>query len=88
MTVDRGVNNMSRRVRGIAGLLTLLVVPSAVPKDEAAISADIEKRTGHGLRSERASTGEQPLLPPGVSFDDGVSEDEAVAVWLLFATAM
>ena len=73
---------MSRRVRGIAGLLTLMVVPAAVPKDEAAISADIEGRTGHGLRSGRASAGEQPLLPPGVSFDDGLSEDEAVAVAL------
>ena len=73
---------MSRRVRGIAGLLTLMVVPAAVPKDEAAISADIERRTGHGLRSGRASVGEQPLLPPGVSLDDGISEDEAVAVAL------
>ena len=73
---------MSRRIRGIAGLLTLMVVPGAVPKEEAAISADIERRTGQGLRSGRAPVGEQPLLPPGVSFDDGVSEDEAVAVAL------
>ena len=73
---------MSCRIRGIAGLLTLMVVPGAVPKEEAAISADIERRTGHGLRSGRAPVGEQPPLPPGVSFDDGVSEDEAVAVAL------
>ena len=73
---------MSRRVREIAGLLTLMVVPAAVPKDEAAISADIERRTGHGLRSVGASVGEQPLSPPGVSFHDGISEDEAVAAAL------
>ena len=73
---------MSRWIRRITGLLTLMVVPAAVPKDQAAISADIERRTGHALRAGHVSVGEQPLLPPGVSFEDGISEDEAVAVAL------
>ena len=72
---------MSRWIRRITGLLTLMVVPAAVPKDEAAISADIERRTGHALRPVHL-TGEQPSWPPGVSLDDGISEDEAVAVAL------
>ena len=73
---------MSRWIRRITGLLTLMAVPAAVPKDQAAISVEIEKRTGHALRPVHLAVREQPSLPPGVSLDDGISEDEAVAVAL------
>ena len=73
---------MSRWIRRITSLLTLMVVPAAVPKDQAAISVEIEKRTGHALRPAHLAVGEQPSLPPGVLLDDGISEDEAVAVAL------
>ena len=73
---------MKRWIRAITGLLTLMVVPAAVPKDEASVSEEIEKRTGHALRPVHVAVGEQPSLPPGVLPDDGISEDEAVAVAL------
>ena len=82
MIVDRSANNMSRWIRRLTSLLILMIVPAAVPKDEAAISADIEGQTGHALRPGHFAVGEQPSLPPGVSLDDGISEDEAVAVAL------
>ncbi len=78
MIVDRGANNMKRWIRAMTGLLTLMVVPAAVPKDEASVSEEIEKRTGHALRPVHLAVGERASLPPGVSFDDGISEDEAV----------
>ncbi len=82
MMVDRGANNMKRWIRAMTGLLTLMVVPAAVPKDEASVSEEIEKRTGHALRPVHLAVGERASLPPGVSFDDGISEDEAVAAAL------
>ncbi len=46
----------------------------------AGVSKEVEKRTGHVLNP--ASKAETPAMPEGVSLNDGVTEDEAVAIAL------
>ncbi|HKQ75100.1 MAG TPA: TolC family protein [Blastocatellia bacterium] len=46
----------------------------------ASVSKEVEKRTGHGLNA--ASKAETSAMPEGISLDDGVTEDEAVAIAL------
>ncbi|MGE0133183.1 MAG: TolC family protein [Blastocatellales bacterium] len=64
--------------------ITLLLVASAVcaaqTQSPANISKKVEERTGHGLNPAAKEAGW--ALPEGVSLDDGVSEDEAVAIAL------
>jgi cobalt-zinc-cadmium efflux system outer membrane protein len=68
--------------RALALLFVLLLAGCAVhsPYNRKYVSEVIEQRTGHALHP-----GLQPgetRLPPGVLLDDGLSEDEAVAVAL------
>lgn len=55
----------------------LLVLLTAAQAQTEKVSKQIEDRTGHGLNLTAKS-----MLPAGVSLDDGLSEDEAVAVAL------
>ena len=48
--------------------------------NETYVSAEIAGRTGHELRPEDAAAG--PGLPEGIVLEDGLTEDEAVAVAL------
>jgi cobalt-zinc-cadmium efflux system outer membrane protein len=48
--------------------------------DRLTVGADLSRRVGHAL-PERTPPG-AACLPPGASFDDGLTEDEAVAVAL------
>ncbi|MBL7187664.1 MAG: TolC family protein [Phycisphaerae bacterium] len=50
------------------------------PYDRSHISSDIKERTGYELR--QVTEPREPNLPHGVSLDDGLSEDEAVAIAL------
>lgn len=62
----------------IAGLCVL--GGCASPRNDASqVSADLERRSGHSLTNGRPG---EVVLPATVSFDDGLSEDEAVAVAL------
>ena len=66
---------------GGALLLGSLLAGCAVHSahDRETVSSDVLGRTGHALRPE---PGTAPDLPEGVSLDDGLSEDEAVAIAL------
>lgn len=64
--------NLSARVT-----VLLLVLLTAAQAQTEKVSKQIEERTGHGLNLTAKS-----MLPAGVSLDDGLSEDEAVAVAL------
>ncbi len=59
-------------------LLTLGCASS--PYDHAWIARDVVRRTGHSVGSQTPH--EEPTLPRGVSLDDGLTADEAVAVAL------
>jgi outer membrane protein, heavy metal efflux system len=62
--------------------LTLLSVPGLSQKktQPADVSKDVEARTGHKINTAEKATGW--ALPEGISLDDGLTEDEAVAVAL------
>lgn len=64
----------------IRSLLCCIVIFSihGGAEDRTEVSNEIEKRIGYGLGPATA----RPVVPPGVSFEDGLSEDEAVAVAL------
>lgn len=63
---------------------TLFATASAIQAQAVNVSKQVEERTGHGLKpvlkSEAKTSG--LALPVGVSLDDGLSEDEAVAIAL------
>lgn len=54
------------------------------PFDRAKVSEELAGRSGHGLRTEPTP---DDTIPPGVVLDDGLEEDEAVAVALWNNTA-
>jgi cobalt-zinc-cadmium efflux system outer membrane protein len=68
--------------RSSIGMLILLVAGCAIESshDRPYVAEGIEKRTGHGL-GPAAKPGEFGL-PVGVSLEDGLSDDEAVALAL------
>lgn len=74
-------------VRLIQGLMCLLLgagmsgcVGRSVHIERPHLSGEVRQRTGHALRTNALVTTLQ--LPPGVALDNGVSEDDAVAVAL------
>jgi cobalt-zinc-cadmium efflux system outer membrane protein len=73
---------MACRASGLAVSLLLGFGPACAVRsaqDRGTVSDQIVGRTGHALRP---APGTGPDLPEGVSFPDGLSEDEAVAVAL------
>jgi cobalt-zinc-cadmium efflux system outer membrane protein len=69
-----------RRVIALLGILASAGCAARSPYDRIYVSATIEKRTGHSL--DPAMKPGEAALPPGVSLEDGLTEDEAVAVAL------
>jgi len=65
-----------------SGMVILLAAGCSVqsPYDRSYVSTGIKERTGYELRQVTGPN--EPDLPEGVSFDDGLSEDEAVAIAL------
>ncbi len=59
--------------------LSLAACAPRSPRDRASVSTDLIGRAGHGLRTEK---GTETRLPAGVSVEDGLTENEAVAVAL------
>lgn len=69
------------RIAAAGGAVAFVVgLGCGVPRhhDERYVGDELEQRTGHGLPVAPAEAG----IPPGVSLDDGLSEDEAVAIAL------
>jgi len=65
----------------LAGALALVGCRTGPPApDRATISEQLVRRVGHTAPVE-APPG-QLAMPPGASFDDGLTEDEAVAIAL------
>ncbi|MDA2925571.1 TolC family protein [Acidobacteria bacterium AH-259-L09] len=64
----------------VAGSTFFFAATALTAQDQSVISRGIEERTGFGLSSATPSASLQ--LPPGVSLEDGFSEDEAVGVAL------
>jgi cobalt-zinc-cadmium efflux system outer membrane protein len=68
----------------LAGVLFALL-PGCVLRshwcDRECVSEDLQHRTGQGIGPPHSPC--EPTLPPGVSFEDGLSEDEAIitALW-------
>ncbi len=62
------------------GSVCLLTACISSRSDSRRISADLENRTGYSLTNSPPG---EFVIPPGVSIDDGLSEDEAVtlALW-------
>jgi cobalt-zinc-cadmium efflux system outer membrane protein len=55
---------------------------AASPYDRAWLADAVRQRTGHSLRGADTARDTRAAMPPGVSLDDGVTEDEAVAAAL------
>jgi len=76
---------MARRGRNAGatawGVALVLGLGCGVPRhhDEQYVAGELERRTGHGLPR---APGETAGMPPGVSLEDGLSDDEAVAIAL------
>src|SRR5687767_9049147 len=72
------------RMKRLAIVALIMLLPASVlaqgKRQSADVSQEVESRTGHKLRPETKS--EAPASPEGVSLDDGVTEDEAVAIAL------
>lgn len=62
------------------GFLSLIALGALAQTPVANVSQTVEARTGHGLNP--AAKPASFALPEGVSLDDGLSEDEAVAIAL------
>jgi len=62
-----------------AALLTLAVACGVGHRDLRWVGGQVEERTGHVLRDPATP---EPETPDGVSFEDGLSQDEAVALAL------
>jgi len=69
-----------RRVLVILGILTAAGCAARSPYDRVYVSQTLQDRTGHSLGPAARPQGAE--FPPGVSLDDGLTEDEAVAVAL------
>ncbi len=69
-----------RKATVILGLLVLVGCAARSPYDRAYVSQALEAKTGHALSPPAGQ--EAGALPPGVVLEDGLSEDEAVAVAL------
>ena len=63
----------------LAGSLCFLIGCASPQADARKISADLERRSGYTLTNSKPG---EIVLPASVSFDDGLSEDEAVTVAL------
>jgi cobalt-zinc-cadmium efflux system outer membrane protein len=63
-------------------VLTAALLPGCVqaPNGRAKVSLELARRTGHTLSDSKAG---QAMVPPGVEFEDGLSEAEAIsfALW-------
>lgn len=68
-----------RTVMCAAILLGLAGCAARPARNQASVSAGIEERTGRGIRPDPAPTA---ALPSGVSLEDGITQDEAVAIAL------
>lgn len=62
-----------------ATLLGLTGCAARPARDQASVSAGIEERTGRGIRPDSRPAAP---LPSGVSLEDGITQDEAVAIAL------
>jgi cobalt-zinc-cadmium efflux system outer membrane protein len=62
------------------GMLLSVSLSSATQAQTAKVSKTVEARTGHSLNPAEKSVGF--ALPAGVSLDDGLTEDEAIAIAL------
>jgi len=69
-----------RCVLAVLGVLVMAGCAARSPYDRIYVSHSIEERTGHSLAP--ATRPQEAYLPAGVSLDDGLTEDEAVAVAL------
>lgn len=73
---------MNRAFQRLAGVFVFWMVgciPAAgTCQDRSAVSAKIQERTGHGIRSKGKDAG----LPARVNLEDGLSDEEAVAIAL------
>jgi cobalt-zinc-cadmium efflux system outer membrane protein len=69
-----------RRTIAILGILAVAGCAARSPYDRAYVSRTLEERTGHAL--EAAPLPGSETLPPAVVLENGLSEDEAVAVAL------
>ncbi|MDH4197428.1 MAG: TolC family protein [Candidatus Aminicenantes bacterium] len=67
-----------RCVLAILGILAAAGCAARSPYDRVYVSKTLEERTGHPL----AARPQEPGFPAGVSLDDGLTEDEAIAVAL------
>ncbi len=66
-------------MRGLTTALLVLAVSSCASKSSVATPSDVTKRTGVPARPADA---EGTAIPPGVVLDDGLTQDEAVAIAL------
>jgi cobalt-zinc-cadmium efflux system outer membrane protein len=69
-----------RKIIVVVGLFTAAACAARSPYDRTFVSKALEERTGHALAA--APEPGSAALPPAVALDDGLSEDEAVAVAL------
>jgi cobalt-zinc-cadmium efflux system outer membrane protein len=71
-------------MKRLAIVFSITLLPACIlaqaRQQPADVSKEVESRTGHKLQPATKST--VPALPEGVSLDDGVTEDEAVAIAL------
>jgi cobalt-zinc-cadmium efflux system outer membrane protein len=70
-----------RKIIVVLGLLAAAGCAARSPYDRAFVSKTIQERTGHDLEETAPKPG-SASLPPAVVFEDGLSEDEAVAIAL------
>ena len=62
----------------VAGLAGCRAAPHA--PDRVTVAADLTRRVGHTVPSCAGSS--QVTLPPGAAFEDGITEEDAVAIAL------
>ena len=82
-TRHRQRRHRTRTWAGIAAGLTITLAgcQTAPPApDRTTLAAHLTQRVGHSVPTQTVSA--QVTLPPGASFEDGVTEDEAVAIAL------
>jgi outer membrane protein, heavy metal efflux system len=75
--------SLTRHRVGFLVLLCLLLVgcqTAPVAPDTTSVSSELTQRVGHSVANPCAPG--QFILPPGASLDDGLTEDEAVAIAL------
>lgn len=75
--------NKKTSIAAFLSVLLFSVVPEGTSQDRSRIDNDMNERVGYGLRPP--DTGKEPgtfSLPPGISFEKVLSEQDAVAVAL------